>query len=141
MTGPPRSSYPPEDADNSLDKRLTHSAPAGTRATVELKKELSRISACCREEASGRRRAGRFGPSRGAAVGLAACVLMGSDAAAAAVVDLRSYSSDMDVEPHGHYSFELPGGAECVVETRVVKLGPPGYENVARFSTPWDPRW
>ncbi|WP_106123197.1 hypothetical protein [Nesterenkonia sandarakina] len=102
--------------------------------TVELQAELERLSTASREDASSRRRRGRSGLSRGAAMGLAALALLGTATAAVAVVELRSYWSDIGVGPHASYSFELPSGAECEVELRMKKMGPSGMENVDDYS-------
>lgn len=125
MARPPTSDEP----DDALDERVTRSAPPGTPATSELERELSHLVARTREQATGRRRSRRFGVSRGAAVGLAATILLGGGAAAAAVVELRNYWSDQDTTPHANYTFELPSGAECEVELRMLSMGPPGVEN------------
>lgn len=134
MAWPPETNHQQDDADTSLEGRLTRSAPSGTTATHELEEEVIRLAARTRQEASGRRRTGRLRLSRGAAVGLAACVLLGGGAAAVAVVELRSYWSDMETGPHGSYSFELPSGAECEVEKRMLSMGPPGIENTGDYS-------
>ncbi|MBE1515607.1 hypothetical protein [Nesterenkonia halotolerans] len=139
MSWPPPNSDPPEfeateDTTASLDERLNRSAPGGTPVTAELGEELQRLSTASREDATSRRGAGRSGLSRGAAMGLAALVLLGSTTAAVAVIELRSYWSDLGVEPHANYSFELPSGAECEVELRMKKLGPSGTENVDDYS-------
>lgn len=133
MAQPSRCDPQPDDADASLDERLTRSAPSSTPVTPGLQEELSRLSAKCRTEASRGRRAGRFRLSRGAAVGLAALVFLGGGAAAVAVVELRSYWENLETEPHGSYSFELPSGAECEVEIRMLSMGPPGVENTGDF--------
>lgn len=134
MAPPKNPEQLPGEPPGSLDERLARSAPSGTPATPELEEQLSRLAAQTREKASGRRRTGRRRLSRGAAVGLAATIVLGGGAAAVAVVELRSYWSDQGVEPHGSYSFELPSGAECEVERRVLSLGPPGYENTDDLS-------
>lgn len=139
MSWPPPNSEPPEDEPreapaSSLDERLNRSAPPGIPATAELQEELDRLSTSTRENANNHRGAGRSGLSRGAAMGLAALVLLGTATAAVAVAELRSYWSDMGVEPHASYSFELPSGAECEVELRMMKMGPPGMENADDYS-------
>ena len=134
MAPPKNPEQLPGEPPGSLDERLAHSAPSGTPATPELEEQLSRLAAQTREKASGRRRTGRRRLSRGAAVGLAATIVLGGGAAAVAVVELRSYWSDQGVEPHGSYSFELPSGTECEVELRMMQQGPPGVENVGDFS-------
>lgn len=134
MAPPPIPERQPAESPTSLDERLARSAPSGTPATPELEEELSQLSVRTREEARGRRRAGRFRLSRGAAIGIAALVLLGGGAAAVAVVEVRSYWASIDAVPHAHYSFDLPSGAECEVELRMMSLGPPGVENVGDFS-------
>lgn len=139
MSWPPPNSEPPElepreNSTSSLDERLTRSTPRGTPVAAELEEELQRLSGASRDEASSRRGGRRSGVSRGAAMGLAALVLLGSTTAAVAVIELRSYWSDLGVEPHASYSFELPSGAECEVELRMKKLGPPGTENIDDYS-------
>ncbi|WP_120005268.1 hypothetical protein [Nesterenkonia muleiensis] len=124
----------PAESPAPLDERLVRSASPGTPVTPRLQEELSRLSTRTRNEVAGRRRTGRFRVSRGAAVGLAALVFLGGGAAAVAVVEIRSYWAAIDAEPHAHYSFELPSGAECEFELRMMSLGPPGVENVGDFS-------
>lgn len=128
MERPPTNDSQPEGGDGSLEERLARSVPSGTPATPELEEELSRLAAQTRKKAGGRR-PGRRRVSRGAAVGLAALVFLGGGAAAVAVVELRSYWADLGAEPHASYSFELPSGAECEVEKRMLSMGPPGVEN------------
>lgn len=128
MARPPTNDYQSQDEDASLDERLARSTPPGTPATPELEEELSRLAARTRKKVGGRR-PGRRRLSRGAAVGLAALVFLGGAAAAVAVVELRGFWSDLDAEPHASYSFELPSGAECEVEKRMLSKGPPGVEN------------
>lgn len=134
MVRPPTNGSQPEGGDDSLDERLARSAPSGTPVTPELEEELNRLSARTRNEAGRRHRIGRRRLSRGAAVGLAATILLGGGAAAVAVVELRSYWSDMETEPHASYSFELPSGAECEVEKRMLSMGPPGVEDTGDYS-------
>lgn len=139
MSWPPPNSDPPEDPtpenpEAALNERLDRSAPSVAPVTGELQAELERLSTASREDASSRRRRGRSGLSRGAAMGLAALALLGTATAAVAVVELRSYWSDIGVEPHASYSFELPSGAECEVELRMKKMGPSGMENVDDYS-------
>lgn len=129
MARPPTNDYQPEGEDDPLDERLARSSPSGTPVTPELEEELSRLAARTGEKAGGRRRPGRRRLSRGAAIGLAATILLGGGAAAVAVVELRGFWSDLDAEPHASYSFELPSGAECEVEKRMLSMGPPGVEN------------
>ncbi|NYJ18084.1 hypothetical protein [Nesterenkonia sandarakina] len=50
-----------------------------------------------------------------------------------AVVELRDFWSDRGIEPHASYSFELPSGAECEVELRMLSMGPPGVENTGDY--------
>lgn len=129
MAPPPIPEHQPAASPTSLDERLARSAPPGTPATPELQEELSRLSTRTRNEAGGRHRTGRFRLSRGAAVGIAALVFLGGGAAAVAVVELRSFWEDLGADPHGSYDFELPSGAECEVEVRMLSMGPPGVEN------------
>ncbi|MBO0596825.1 hypothetical protein I2485_06105 [Nesterenkonia sp. E16_7] len=139
MSWSPPNSDPPEDqgpesSDASLDAHLRNSAPPGTPVTAALQAELEQLAVASREDARSRRRASRSGLSRGAAMGLAALALLGTATAAVAVVELRSYWSDLGVEPHVNYSFELPSGAECEVELRMKTLGPAGMENIDDYS-------
>lgn len=129
MVRPPTNGSQPEGGDDSLDERLARSSPSGTPVTPELEEELSRLAARTGEKAGAPRRPGRRRLSRGAAVGLAALVFLGGGAAAVAVVELRGFWADLDAEPHASYSFELPSGAECEVEKRMLSMGPPGVEN------------
>ena len=75
----------------------------------------------------------RFRLSRGTAVGLAALLFIGGGTAAVAVTELRSFWADRGIEPHASYNFELPSGAECEVELRMLSMGPPGVENTGDY--------
>ncbi|MBE1513718.1 hypothetical protein [Nesterenkonia halotolerans] len=134
MTGSPRDHDQPPGGDDPLDTRLNYSAPAGTPATLEIQEELDRVSTETRKKAGKAPQHSRFRLSRGAACGLAAFLLVGGTTAAVAVTELRSYWADMGTEPHASYSFELPSGAECDVEVRMLSMGPPGVENTGDYS-------
>lgn len=133
MTGSSGDHHQLPGGDDLLDTRLAYSAPEGTPATHDLQEELNRLSAASREHVHGRRRTGRSRLSRGAAMGLAAFALLGTATAAMAVVELRDFWSDKGIEPHASYSFELPSGAECEVELRMLSMGPPGVENTGDY--------
>lgn len=133
MTQSPDGNEPGEYDDAALDQRLKGSDPARTPVTPELRMELSRISGEAREEASGKRRAKRLGLSRGAALGLAALMVFGGGAAAVAVVEIRNYWDNLGTEPHGGYSFELPSGAVCEVEHRIMDSELHGPLNESTF--------
>lgn len=132
MSWPPPNDEPEED-DDALNKRLEHAAPPVTPATPELQKELSRLSVVTRDQAGKATKNGRFRLSRGAAFGLAALLFIGGGTAAVAVGELRSYWADKGIEPHASYSFELPSGAECEIELRMLSMGPPGVENTGDY--------
>ncbi|MGJ9405726.1 hypothetical protein ACHABQ_05320 [Nesterenkonia aurantiaca] len=134
MTRSPSDHDQPPGGDDPLDARFASSAPEGTPATHELQQELDRVSAQSRTTAGRATQNRRFRLSRGTAVGLAALLFIGGGTAAVAVTELRSYWSDMGTEPHASYSFELPSGAECEVELRMLSMGPPGVENTGDFS-------
>lgn len=127
MTGSPSDHDQPTGGNDPLDARFASSAPEGTPATHKLQQELDRISAQSRTTAGRATQNRRFRLSRGTAFGLAAFLLVGGGTAAVAVTELRSYWSDMGTEPHASYNFELPSGAQCEVEVRMLSMGPPGY--------------
>lgn len=124
----------PYEGDDALNERLAHAAPPVTPATPELHTELSRLSEVSREKAGRTTQNGRSRLSRGAAFGLAACLLVGGGTAAVAVSELRSYWADQGTEPHGAYEITLPSGAECEVEVRALSMGPPGVLDTGDFS-------
>lgn len=127
MTGSPHDHDQPTGGDDPLDARLAYSAPEGTPVTHELQEELERVSAQSRKKAGKAPQNSRFRLTRGTAVGLAALLFVGGGTAAVAVTELRSYWSDQGTEPHASYNFELPSGAQCEVEVRMLSMGPPGY--------------
>lgn len=119
-------SYHTDRPGEHLDDKLNASALAVTPADPQLQQELESLVVASRKEAEVKFR--MFGLSRGAAVGLAACVLLGGGAAAWAVPELHSYWQERGMEPHGGYTFELPSGAVCEYEIRMMPRDP-GYED------------
>lgn len=134
MTDSPHDHNPPSGGDDPLEARLSHSAPPVTPPGHQLQQELDRVSAQSRKNTGKDPHNGRFRLSRGAAVGLAACLLIGGGTAAVAVTELRSYWADEGTEPHGAYEITLPSGAECEVELRALSMGPPGVEDTGDYS-------